>query len=549
MEDIGKQIDKFSFDFAESFSKGEKKNLGIVYTPYYIAQFIVNRLAPKETDVVLDPSCGCGVFLVAALDYFVTKYNKNIKQALKENIRGIDIRYENILYSQQLLFFYASEKGVILEGMDLEDTLYCLDSIDNLLDENGNSTFMVADVVVGNPPYVKYQDMHVRQRDYILSMFSSVGWGNCNLFHVFIELGYRVLRDENSRMGYIVPRTWMINQSGRCLREYLVEDNKVDEVIDFQEQFVFENAMTYTSLLFLSKRKHKEFVSYYEIPSGETDIKSFLNKIENGDIEQYKQKVETLTFKPWLFEKNDVIRMINNSLGVTLGERFNINVGLATLLDYAYIVDKDADIEEEVTMPFIKVSEIQSQENIPNVLKRIIYPYNKETLEPIPEDEMKEKYPKAYAHLLSFKDKLMLRDKGKKVFEPFYIYGRTQAMKPKEMPCLLFPVYMSKPKFYLIGEPNLLFASGYCISKKENTTLSMAALQKILSSKPVEDYMKSTSNLIKGGFALYQKANIVGLKLPIIFRNEMEMFEQMSDKNEIDKFILMCYKRGGNEND
>lgn len=549
MKGIGKQIDKFSSDFAKSFSKGEKKNLGLVYTPYYIAQFIVNRLAPKETDVVLDPSCGCGVFLVAVLDYFVTKYNKNIKQALKENIRGIDIRYENIRYAQQLLFFYASEKGVILEGNDLEETLYCLDSIDNLLDENGNPTFMVADVVVGNPPYVKYQDMHVRQRDYILSMFSSVGWGNCNLFHVFIELGYRVLRDENSRMGYIVPRTWMINQSGRCLREYLVEDNKVDEVIDFQEQFVFENAMTYTSLLFLSKRKHKEFVFYYEIPSGEADIKSFLSKVENGNIEQHKQKVETLTFNPWLFEKNDVVRMINNSLGVTLGERFNINVGLATLLDYAYIIDKDVDIEEEVTMPFIKVSEIQSQVNIPNVLKRIIYPYNKETLEPIPEDEMKVKYPKAYARLLSFKDKLMLRDKGKKVFEPFYVYGRTQAMKPKEMPCLLFPVYMSRPKFYLVNEPNLLFASGYCISKKENTTMPMSVLQKILSSKPVEDYMKSTSNLIKGGFALYQKANIVGLKLPIIFRNEMETFEKMSDKNEIDEFILNCYKRGGSEND
>ncbi len=55
--------------------QSEKKEKGIVYTPEIITRYIVsNTLNCDSIPTVLDPSCGCGAFLVAAIEYM----HKNI---------------------------------------------------------------------------------------------------------------------------------------------------------------------------------------------------------------------------------------------------------------------------------------------------------------------------------------------------------------------------------------------------------------------------------------------------------------------------------------
>lgn len=44
---------------------GDRKINGAFFTPDYIIDFIINEIQPKENDTNLDPSCGCGAFLVA----------------------------------------------------------------------------------------------------------------------------------------------------------------------------------------------------------------------------------------------------------------------------------------------------------------------------------------------------------------------------------------------------------------------------------------------------------------------------------------------------
>src|SRR5438552_4129752 len=48
---------------------GDRKFNGAFFTPNYIIDFIINKIQPKENETNLDPSCGCGAFLVGMTDY------------------------------------------------------------------------------------------------------------------------------------------------------------------------------------------------------------------------------------------------------------------------------------------------------------------------------------------------------------------------------------------------------------------------------------------------------------------------------------------------
>lgn len=76
---------------------GDRKFNGAFFTPDYIIDFIVNEIKPKENEANLDPSCGCGAFLVGLTEYYKRTFNKPIKKIIKENIFGSDILEYNIL--------------------------------------------------------------------------------------------------------------------------------------------------------------------------------------------------------------------------------------------------------------------------------------------------------------------------------------------------------------------------------------------------------------------------------------------------------------------
>src|SRR3990172_10819559 len=70
-------------------------NAGEFYTPRPLTKFVVEMVAPKLSEKVLDPACGTGGFLVDALQY-IRNTNQVKTQAdernLESNIRGIELK-------------------------------------------------------------------------------------------------------------------------------------------------------------------------------------------------------------------------------------------------------------------------------------------------------------------------------------------------------------------------------------------------------------------------------------------------------------------------
>lgn len=93
------------------------KEIGIVLTPRHITRFAVDVLGVTSQDVVYDPTCGTGGFLVAAFD----QVKKTIKGAALErfkqnNLYGVEQEAEVVALALVNMIFRGDGKNNIIEG-------------------------------------------------------------------------------------------------------------------------------------------------------------------------------------------------------------------------------------------------------------------------------------------------------------------------------------------------------------------------------------------------------------------------------------------------
>lgn len=112
------------------------------------------------------------------------------------------------------------------------------------------------DAVIGNPPYVIIsKDIHSKDEIDYLKQFT-VAQFKADLFHLFIQRGVELLK-ANGKFGFIVPNTWLTLKFTNQLRQYILRETKVEELVVF-DHLVFRSANVYTALLFLNKENPKE---------------------------------------------------------------------------------------------------------------------------------------------------------------------------------------------------------------------------------------------------------------------------------------------------
>jgi len=109
------------------------------------------------------------------------------------------------------------------------------------------------DAVIGNPPYVTLSNDIFSES--ILSYLNSyqVAQYKTDLFHLFIQKGIDLLKTDGF-LGYITPNTWFTLQFTTKLREYVLKQAQIEELVLFGH-LVFQNADVHTGLTFLRKAK------------------------------------------------------------------------------------------------------------------------------------------------------------------------------------------------------------------------------------------------------------------------------------------------------
>ncbi|MEM5782573.1 MAG: N-6 DNA methylase, partial [Candidatus Aenigmatarchaeota archaeon] len=255
-----------------------RKEQGIYYTPTYIVDYIVrNTLGEvlkqsKEIDKikVLDPACGSGSFLIKAFDVISEfwkekigeeKFNRQIKNSiLINNIYGVDLDPKAVEIAQLNLFLKIGEKG---ELPKLKNNIKCGNSLIDDPAVAGDKAFKWEeefpeimkdggfDVIIGNPPYIDYREIdgiNFIKKNY----YSANVKDKFNILILFIERGLKLLK-EGGILGFIVSNQFLCSDFGLKIREYILKNTKIRQIIDVSMVKVFRDASTYPIIIILEK--------------------------------------------------------------------------------------------------------------------------------------------------------------------------------------------------------------------------------------------------------------------------------------------------------
>lgn len=182
------------------------KSSGQYFTPKILAEYMVGQLThPPTSSSVLEPSAGTGVFL----------------QVLEE--RGFG-RVTAVELDPTL----PNDSSTPVRNMDFFD-----------LEVGTNKV----DVVVGNPPYVRWKHQSKDKRKELLER---TFWGKrmnglTDLMQPFLFKAVDHLRP-GGELVFVTPRFWLQTQHSAPLRAHLLSQGQLTHLIDFNERQVFPNA-------------------------------------------------------------------------------------------------------------------------------------------------------------------------------------------------------------------------------------------------------------------------------------------------------------------
>lgn len=543
--------------FEHLFGEKEKREGGIQYTPDYIIEYIV-KSAVQHDGNVCDPSCGSGGFLIEAARRISRITGRPVIDVIESSIYGCDISPLAIQRAKLMLSLLAATEGC--DRNKIRFNLICADSLVIDWKECFPEVFARGgfDAVIGNPPYVKIQDMGEKSKEIIPRKWSTVGGGSHNLYIPFIQLGAELINN-NGILGYIVSSMYFKSIASEKLRQYLQSRRLVSKVIDFGDVQVFDERQTYTCLTFINK-KQKDYLEY-----------AYLENPKNlSNLKTARVYYDTLKPKKWRLlsqiDQRNIMKI--ESAGPKLGILMDISTGIATLKDALYFIDsttREGDyyvksykgkkfyVEERLTREIIKVSDFKTQNELEENTRRIIFPYEVgEQPLVINEQELAEEFPKAYEYLRAIKDELRSRDKGKKSYAAWYAYGRTQGLNNIGEK-ILNPTFSDKPRFLLCKKKDALFCNGYGMTLRntlqrridadsyEQYDRRLRVIWKILNSSVMDYYMRKTSYVIEGGFYCYQKQFTESFSLPELSEDEASELLRENDQTKTNQFLILKY--------
>jgi type I restriction-modification system DNA methylase subunit len=214
------------------------------------------------------------------------------------------------------------------------------------------------DVVIGNPPYVRQEQIKALKP--ALQAEYECYTGTADLFVYFFERGFRLLKP-NGNLTYICSNKFMRSGYGEKLRKFLSSEGSIQHLIDFGDAPVFE-AIAYPSILQVARTVPKDHQVRSLTWDAEKSVNEFASVFRSSSFLITQKE---LTSDGWRLEFPATLRLIEKlkaagSLDEYIDGKFYR--GIITGLNEAYVIDRvtrDELISEhpssaEVLKPFLR---------------------------------------------------------------------------------------------------------------------------------------------------------------------------------------------------
>ncbi|GFP24787.1 hypothetical protein HKBW3S43_01049 [Candidatus Hakubella thermalkaliphila] len=273
----------------------ERKRLGQFYTPEEVIDYILQAVGYTsdreiEGKKLLDPACGSGGFLVRAVNALSQRLQakdfdaETILSQIQDSIYGFDLNpFAAHLAEMNLLFQVIdliNEAKQANPAFKMEKfNIYVTDSLappkvatamqlslaEELPSEYAEDAEVVRqmklkqgsfangfDFVVTNPPYVRTESISPDYKKRLAQHFKEVYEGRFDLYIFFLGLGLKML-SERGKLGYIVPAKFLVTENGGRLRQYILTNASIREVVDISQSKVFKEVGNYPVIVTFQK--------------------------------------------------------------------------------------------------------------------------------------------------------------------------------------------------------------------------------------------------------------------------------------------------------
>ncbi len=258
-------------------------------------------------------------------------FGEELSKAQKSELKKLKAKLEKL----------ESEREDVLNNKVYEDAFEWRFEFPQLLDEKGK--FIGFDIIIGNPPYIKEAtDKNafdgLRNTEYYQ--------GKMDLWYIFACKGIDLLKS-NACLCYIATNNWVTNDGASILRNKIVSDVKIIQLIDFFDAMVFDSASIQTMIMLFQKDSVTDnyFFDYRKVQQKHANKQVAINLLEkiHDDSNVYFMPLfnrehfsnQLLTFAST--ENNQILQLISNAKHILLNDQDGlkeISSGIDVLQDY-----------------------------------------------------------------------------------------------------------------------------------------------------------------------------------------------------------------------
>ena len=565
--------------------RAKRKAQGIYYTPQFVVRYIVGQtlgrlLAERDYEQarqvkVLDPACGSGSFLIEAFDV-LDRYLAEVRgqaaplsrsvgeglgvraagdihdfarrmEILTGNLYGVDLDAQAVEIARlNLLLKAVNQRGELPRLDNIRQGNSLIGGTPEELEAAFGSNWQDKhpfnweeqfprimeqggfDVIVGNPPYIRIQTLPKDDAAWYGDHYQAAS-GSYDIYVLFVERALQLLRP-GGVFGMILPNKFFQVDYGRELRKLLSQQKAVSRVVDFEHAQVFEDATTYTCLLFLRKEPSEKvfYVAAGDWLNAEIEQPAVLS----DSLLEVHVDSRWLTDEPWIFISDLQVQIKHKlvSRGVPLLDLpAKMSRGSSTGNDKVFMLKRGGSgdtyftddgeavrIETDLLRTPLFATDFNRYSFAPQSGKVIIFPYRKSgrsSFVLLSEVELEGQFPNAYSYLLSRKEVLEQR----KQFRAWYGFSAPRNLSLHDQAHLVVPLLADKGSFVeLPGDREkycLMASGGFSISIGKDSGLSPRYVLGLLNSKLLFWYLAMISNRFRGGWITCTKQYVGSLPI------------------------------------
>ena len=252
-------------------------------TPRHIIKMMVEMMAPQPDDIICDPACGTGGFLVEAGTYLKTEHKADIffDRAKKDH-------YMNHMfhgYDMDRTMLRIGAMNMMTHGIDNPSIEYR----DSLSDQNTDRE--AYSLILANPPFKGSLDADIVSAD-LLKLCKTK-----KTELLFLALFLRMLK-VGGRCACIVPDGVLFGSSTahKAIRKEIVENNRLEAVISMPSGVFKPYAGVSTAVLVFTKTGHggTDNVWFYDMKADGFSLDDKRTEIKENDIPDIVKRFHNL---------------------------------------------------------------------------------------------------------------------------------------------------------------------------------------------------------------------------------------------------------------